>query len=251
SVEHAVPQIYSGAIGWFDGDPTALAPTPREEYAERVVRMMGGRDAVLGSAEASLTEGDPQFAAELCSLLIRIDREDRGARLAKARAFRELGYASKNISWRGFYLTGARVLDGSLDLDPLYRVMGLVAANPEALRLMPTNALVELMPLRLKAEEADDVEERIALRFTDVGEDWVVEVRRGVAVAERADPGGPLVAVASGPREAIGVLTAGVVDAESAVATPGVEVEGSCEGLVRFLGRFELLYRQFPDYFVR
>jgi alkyl sulfatase BDS1-like metallo-beta-lactamase superfamily hydrolase len=254
SVEHAVPQIYSGAIGWFDGDPTALAPTPRERYAERLVRMMGGREAVLDAARTALSEGDPQFTAELCSLMIRVDREDRDARLAKARAFRELGYASKNISWRGFYLTGARVLDGSLDLDPLYQVMGMVAANPQALRRMPAHALVELMPLRLKEEEAHEVQERIALRFTDVDEEWSVEVRRGVAVVGRADPSGdsPVVAIVSGPREALGVLTAGTVAAETAVETPGIEiVGGSREGLVRFLDRFELLYQRFPDYFVR
>jgi alkyl sulfatase BDS1-like metallo-beta-lactamase superfamily hydrolase len=255
SVEHAVPQIYSGAIGWFDGDPTALAPTPRGLYAERVVGMMGGREAVLDSAATSLSEGDPQFASELCTLLIRVDREDREARLLKARAFRELGYASKNISWRGFYLTGARVLDGSLDLDPLYRLMGMVAANPQALRRMPAHALVELMPLRLKAEEAYEVEERIGLRFTDVDEQWIVEVRRGVAVVERAGPGrrdsDGLLALASGPRQALGLLAAGTVEAESAVDTPGVDVEGSREGLVGFLSRFELLYQRFPDYFTR
>ncbi len=220
--------------------------------------MMGGREAVLDSAHRSLTEGDPQFAAELCSLLIRIDREDRDARLAKARAFRELGYAAKNISWRGFYLTGARVLDGSLDLDPLYRVMGMVAADPQALRRMPPHALVELLPLRLKAEEAYEVEERIALRFTDVGEDWTIEVRRGVAVVEQVSPdaldsgsAAGLLARASGPREALGVLAAGTLAAQDALTTAGIEIEGSREGLVRFLDRFELLYQRFPDYFVR
>lgn len=253
SVEHAVPQIYSGAIGWFDGDPTALAPTPRAVYAERVVAMMGGRETVLSRASDSLAEGDPQFAAELCTLLIRVDREDAGARGVKARAFREMGYAAKNISWRGFYLTGARVLDGSLDLDPLYRVMGMVASNPEALRRMPAGALVELMPLRLKAEEALAVEERVGLRFTDVAEEWVVEVRRGVALVRQetlADREG-FVAVAEGPREALGVVVAGTLEAGAAVAAPGVEVIGSREGLMRFLGRFEVLYERFPDYFLR
>ncbi|MEU5024733.1 alkyl sulfatase dimerization domain-containing protein [Streptomyces milbemycinicus] len=27
---HAVPAVYSGYIGWFDGDPVALNPVPRE-----------------------------------------------------------------------------------------------------------------------------------------------------------------------------------------------------------------------------
>ena len=252
SVEHAVPQIYSGAIGWFDGDPTALAPTPRETYAERLVRMMGGREAVLEEARKALGEGDPQFAAELCSYLIRIEREDGEARLVKAEAFRQLGYASINISWRGFYLTGARVLDGSLDLDPLYRVMGMVAANPEALRLMPSSALVELLPLRLKSEETHELEAEIGLRFTDTGDDWTVAIRCGVAIVEARAAGAGAVAVASGGRGPLGVLLAGTLDPEAALAAvEGIEVAGSREGLVRFLRSFELLYEKFPDYFVR
>ena len=250
SVEHSVPQIYSGAIGWFDGDPTALAPTPRELYAGRLVRLMGGREAVLEEARSALTAGEPQFAAELCSYLIRIDREDGEARSVKAAAFRELGYASMNIGWRGFYLTGARVLDGTLDLDPLYRVMGMVAANPEALRRMPPHALVELMPLRLKAEESHELREAIGLHFTDVEEHWTVEIRGGVAVASprRADA---VVARAAGPRESLGLLVAGTLAPDAALAVEGVEIEGSRERLAAFLGRFELLYERFPNYFLR
>ena len=250
TVEHSVPQIYSGTIGWFDGDPTALAPTPREQYAERLVRMMGGRDAVLEESRAALTAGDPQFAAELCSYLIRIDREDRDARLVKAAAFRELGYASLNIGWRGFYLTGARVLDGTLDLDPLYRVMGMVAANPEALRRMPPHALVELMPLRLKAEESHEVREAIGLHFTDLDEHWTVEIRGGVAVAEQRRSQ-DVVARAAGPREALGLLVAGTLEVGAALAVEGFEVEGSRERLAAFLERFELIYERFPNYFLR
>ncbi|HEX4437079.1 MAG TPA: alkyl sulfatase dimerization domain-containing protein [Solirubrobacteraceae bacterium] len=250
SVEHAVPQIYSGAIGWFDGDPTALAPTPREQYAGRLVAMMGGREAVLEEARGALAAGDPQFAAELTSYLIRIDNDDTDARTVKADAFRELGYASLNISWRGFYLTGARVLDGTLDLDPLYRMMGMIAANPEALRRMPPRALVELMPLRLKAEETHEVQAAIGLHFSDIDEHWTVEIRRGVAIATETRSA-EVVATVSGPREALGVVVAGTSSAEAALQTPGLQVEGSTEGLQEFLDRFELIYERFPNYFLR
>jgi alkyl sulfatase BDS1-like metallo-beta-lactamase superfamily hydrolase len=250
SVEHAVPQIYSGAIGWFDGDPTALAPTPREQYAGRLVAMMGGREAVLEEARGALAAGDPQFAAELTSYLIRIDNDDTDARTVKADAFRELGYASLNISWRGFYLTGARVLDGTLDLDPLYRVMGMIAANPEAVRRMPPRALVELMPLRLKAEETYAVEAAIGLHFSDIDEHWTVEIRRGVAIATETRSA-EVVATVSGPREALGVVVAGTFSADAALQTPRLQVEGSAEGLREFLDRFELIYERFPNYFLR
>ena len=31
SVEHNVPAIFNDYLGWFDGDPVVLAPTPRPE----------------------------------------------------------------------------------------------------------------------------------------------------------------------------------------------------------------------------
>ena len=50
SVAHNVPAIFNDYLGWFDGDPVVLAPTPRPEHARRLVELMGGRDAVLRAA---------------------------------------------------------------------------------------------------------------------------------------------------------------------------------------------------------
>jgi alkyl sulfatase BDS1-like metallo-beta-lactamase superfamily hydrolase len=250
SVEHAVPQIFCGAVGWFDGDPTALAPTPRVQYAARLVRIMGGRDAVLEEAHGAFAAGDPQFTAELTSYLIRVDRDDQAARSLKAAAFRTMGYAARNASWRGFYLTGARVLDRTLDLDPLYKLIGRVMGNPEALRRMPACTQVELLPLRLKAEEAHEVTASIGLHFTDVDERFSVEIRRGVAVVARGVPAA-VVATARGPRESIGPLLLGTSSPQDALSTPGLDVEGSRDELVAFMDRFERSYERFPDYFVR
>jgi alkyl sulfatase BDS1-like metallo-beta-lactamase superfamily hydrolase len=88
TVRHSVPAVYTGYIGWFDGDPIELMATPRSEYAARVIALMGGQEAVLKTAiEIFLNAGKPvpgliqptqekiqkdyQFAAELATLIIR------------------------------------------------------------------------------------------------------------------------------------------------------------------------------------
>ena len=111
-------------------------------------------------------------------------------------------------------------------------------------------ALVELMPLRLKAEESYDVEAAIGLHFSDVDEHWTVEIRRGVAIATESRSE-QVPARISGPREALGVVVAGTSNAEAALQTPGLQVEGSAAGLREFLDRFELIYQRFPNYFLR
>ena len=247
SVEHSVPQIYCGAIGWFDGDPTALHPTPRAEYATRLVTLMGGRDAVLAEAERAFDDGDPQFVAELTSYVIRIDPGDGEARRLKAAAFRSMGYASINPTWRGFYLTGARVLEGSLDVDAIYPFAGVSMVSAEVLGGFPARNQVDGLPPRLKAEETVDLVAAVAFHYTDVDETWTVEIRRGVAEVRK----GAAITGVSGTRVSLGRLLSGITPVAEGIADPALSVDGSPDALVGWLGHFEQLYREFPNYFLR
>ncbi|MCX6005430.1 MAG: hypothetical protein NT082_07160, partial [Chloroflexi bacterium] len=244
------PQIVCGSIGWFDGDPCYLDPTPRLEYARRLVQLMGGRDKVLQEADKAFINGDPQFAAELTSYVIRTDENDMEARKLKAAAFRQLGYAAINATWRGFYLTGARVLEGSLDLDPLYSLLGQFLISPDVLQLFPALNQVEGLPVRLKAEETLDLNAAVSFQYSDAGENYTIEIRRGVAeirsgLAENA------VATVIGTRASIGPLLSGVTPVDEALKNSQIRVEGSREALTQFLGYFEALFRKFPNYFLR
>jgi len=101
SVRQAVRGIYQGYLGWFEGDPVALTPVPRAESARREVALMGGRDRVLTVAQQFFDDGDPQWAAELASRLIRIDRDDMTARrlkAASAAASRRVGRPSQGAA---------------------------------------------------------------------------------------------------------------------------------------------------------
>jgi alkyl sulfatase BDS1-like metallo-beta-lactamase superfamily hydrolase len=250
SVKHSVPQIVCGSVGWFDGDPCYLDPTPRIEYAKRLVTLMGGREKVLEEADRAFIKGDPQFTAELTSYLIRVDQNDTEARKLKAAAFRKLGYAAINATWRGFYLTGARVLEGSLDLDPLYSLLGQFLISPDVLQLFPARNQLEVMPVRLKAEETFDLNMAVSLQYTDANEDYTIEIRRGIAEV-RSGLSGNAIATVIGSRTAIGPLLSGVTPVKEALNNTEIKVEGSVEGLMNFLGHFEMLYQKFPNYFLR
>lgn len=257
SVAHAVPAIYSGYIGWFDGDPVTLDPTPRAEQAAKLVEAMGGRAAVLERAARALESSDARFAAELATYVIRLEPDDLDARKVKAAAYRRLGYAAVNATWRGFYLTGARVLEGSLDPAPMYRMGVQMTVTDELLGLLPGRMLVESAPPRLKAEEVLDLEMVTGWCFTDVDESFTLTIRRGVAVVEAtsavslADGSIPTVAVVSGPRSALGAALVGVVSPADFLGLPGLEVAGSAEALARFLGYFEQIGLEWPNFFLR
>jgi len=186
-VPHSVRQIYVGELGWFNGDPTTLAPTQPIEASKRYVALMGGRNNVLKAAQSAMKEGDHQWTAELATHLVRIDHDDRDASLLKANALRQLGYKHTNNNWRNWYITSAQELDGTIDHS---KAINLQA--PDILRAFPTAEIINGLRFRLAAETTLNVNMIFGVSLPDVKEQFGLEIRRGVAqfyeyIPENAD----------------------------------------------------------------
>ncbi len=175
-VPHSVRQIYNGEMGWFQGDPTFLAPKHPRESSRRYVEMMGGHDAVFKAASEAASGGDHQWAAELITHLVRIDNDDREARLLKAEALRQIGYSHTNNNWRNWYLTSAQELDGTIDYGKALDIQA-----PDMLRAFPTSEFIRGLRFRLKAEDTLDVNMTMGFSVPDEKLAYGVEIRRGVA----------------------------------------------------------------------
>jgi hypothetical protein len=109
SVRQAVREIYFGYLGWFPGDPVDLDPTPPVETAAGYLALIG-KDKLLKASQDALAQRHYQWAAELATLLIRVDHEDFAARRVKADAFRHLATGVTNPNWRNWYITSAEEL---------------------------------------------------------------------------------------------------------------------------------------------
>jgi alkyl sulfatase BDS1-like metallo-beta-lactamase superfamily hydrolase len=153
---------------------------PRGERAERLVRMMGGRDAVLRAVEEAYETGEYQWAAELATHLIQVDRDDMAARNLKAAAFRRLGYTQMNINWRNWYLTSAMELDGSLDMNQAQKMPGQKFASPDIIKALPAGIIFEGMTTKLAAEKTLDMHVAMGFCFSDSNESYALEIRRGI-----------------------------------------------------------------------
>jgi len=188
TVSHSVREIYFGYLGWFEGDPVALDPTPPVESARRHVALMGGRGRVLEESRKALDAGDAQWAAELATYLIRVDHDDRDARMVKAAAFRKLGLAQMNINWRNWYLVSAHELDGTLNPAVLLAGARINFGSPDTIAALPARAWVAGHATRLKAEQTLDVSTSAAFHFTDTKEDCGLEIRRGIAQFDEQAP---------------------------------------------------------------
>lgn len=217
NVDVSARNVYGGAISWWNGDPAELRPTPRLERARRQVELMGGRDKVLAEAERAFAAGDAQWAAELTTPLIRIDKDDWTARHLKAAALRQLGYAQTSSSLRGFYLSGALEIEGKFDPLVLQRVVTRQVLDPTTL---PSEGLFTQLRYRVNPERADGKKVSVAYRFTDTNEDFTLNLRNGIleVVPRRTDPVDVRVAMT---RRQFDAIFAGALTHEQAIAQGG------------------------------
>jgi alkyl sulfatase BDS1-like metallo-beta-lactamase superfamily hydrolase len=250
TVKHSVRQIYHGQVGWFEGDPVALDPTPPVEYARRLVALLGGREKLLAEARRAFTSGDPQFAAELTTFLVRIDHEDWDARHLKAAAFRTLGYAQINATWRSWYLTSAMDLDGTFPTEPYLARVRAGLGSADAIARVPPSMQIGSLPTRLKAEDVVNVRMTAGFRYTDAGEDYTIEIRRGVAEVRQGVPANPTVLV-EGDRKALAELMTNATTLDVAVKSGRIMLTGSIADAERFFGYFERRYAEMPQVTVR
>lgn len=108
-VDWTVRAIYTGYLGWFDGNPTHLHPLPPIERAEKTIALMGGPEKVLTAAREALADGDFQWCAELCDLLLPLGVEP--ARQVKAKALLGLARLETSANGRHYYISYAKELE--------------------------------------------------------------------------------------------------------------------------------------------
>lgn len=248
TVKHAVRNIYGGYEGWFHGDPVALDPTPSAEYARRLIALMGGRDKVLAAARGALAGGDAQFAAELTTYLVHLNTKDMDARHIKGAAFRKLGYAQMNASWRNYYLVSAMELDDQIPAAIYLRAVAKILGA--AMKALPGENQLALLPVRLKAEQTLTQDVRAAVRYLDTGEEFSLHLRRGVLEVARRPATSPAFRIEV-TRLALGeVLAGGRLDEQ--IKAGGIKIAAGDPALVtRFFGWFEVPFTQKPEVVVR
>jgi uncharacterized sulfatase len=111
--EWAVRSIFSGYLGWFDGNPTNLFPLRPREEAERIAQLAGGPERLLERARDALANGDAQWTAQLCDYLLALGFMTNDVRRLKADALDALAPHHVNALARNYYQTVADELRAS------------------------------------------------------------------------------------------------------------------------------------------
>jgi alkyl sulfatase BDS1-like metallo-beta-lactamase superfamily hydrolase len=200
SIRHSAKQVFTGELGWFDGDPTTLNPIHSSEASKRYVGLMGGKKKVMKAARKAADTSDYQWAAELATHAIRVDLKDMEPRKFKAKMLRELGYVESNINWRNWYLTSAEELDGTID-----RSLKVNLSSPDILNSYTEGQLVAAMRFNLNAEKTADEHYTVAFKFGN--KVHALEIRRSVAEYHDEFKGEPAVTISLTKDLFLGLIT--------------------------------------------
>jgi alkyl sulfatase BDS1-like metallo-beta-lactamase superfamily hydrolase len=231
-VEHHARQIRSGLFGFFDGDPVNLFPLPRTERANRLIKAMGGVDAVRAACSAT-KESDPRWALELAGLLAAGGTADESDGRLLAEVLRVIARRTTAANIRNWCLTRAREADGSLDTARLYQHRW----SRRQLAAWGLRTTLEVLRVTLVPERARGVDVRLELVVGE--ESAVLHVRNSVAFvgdsgADRSGVADRGAGVSATARVALDTPTwldimSGTLPWASAVAAGRVTIDGSAD----------------------
>lgn len=174
-----VPEFFTGWVSWFSGDATDMLPSPPAHKAKAYVTLMGGVANVLHAAKQEHAIGDHQLAAELASLALRAEPDNKDAKLLKAAALRARGYQELNPIARSWYLSGAMELEGRFDPDQVLKtaLKTFDGAKRSAAQI------VGAWRYQLDAQAAGDTQLAVGIR-ADTGEELTLRLRNSILIIE-------------------------------------------------------------------
>jgi alkyl sulfatase BDS1-like metallo-beta-lactamase superfamily hydrolase len=232
-VDWSVRSIFSGYLGWFDGNATGLAPLSSVERARRMSTLAGGVEALRARARDAFDTGDQVWALELSDALLSLDEHDEAARGLRAGSLRALAEQQISANARNYYLTQALEAEGAVEIvaqDPSQ-------ATEAMLRSFPIETVLAAMASNLDPVKSADTDTVVALHFTDVDETYLLHVRHGVAEIRRAVPEDPDIEVTTDSYVWKQILV-GQRNAAAALALGKLSVDGGVIELAKILLMF-------------
>jgi alkyl sulfatase BDS1-like metallo-beta-lactamase superfamily hydrolase len=177
TVEWGVRGIFSGYLGWFNGDTASLSTVTIKARAQNLVKLAGGLDAFKLQVTTAMNEQDYKWAAELVTHLLVITPDDTILKNIKAAALRQLGFNSISPNGRNFYLTQALELEGRAVMEK----DDVTDASVALAKTFPVKNFISAMPTLLVPERSQGIFKTMSWHFPDVNKSYTLEVRSGVA----------------------------------------------------------------------
>jgi alkyl sulfatase BDS1-like metallo-beta-lactamase superfamily hydrolase len=231
TVNHDVKAVYQKYIGWYDANPANLHALPPAEAAKKYVEYMGGPQAVMTKARADFKQGDYRWVAMAMNHVVFAYPDNVEARNLQADALEQLGYQAEGATWRCSYLTAAYELRNGVLAFP-----GGGTANPDTIKAMTLRMYFDYMGVRLNGPKADGKKIILNWNFTDVGEQYVLNLENSALTYMSGRQTPVADATLTLTRATLDAVTLGQTTFEKALASGDIKIAGNGKKLAELLG---------------
>ena len=212
--------VFSGYLGWFDGNPSTLKPLPKNEEANNLISIAGGWDNLFKIAEESFKNENYQWALQLTDYLLLSKPDNKESIILRMSCLKALGEKESNPNSRYYYLSSAALLDEN------YEPNDILAPTLEVVKKYPIEAMLESLKVSVIPEKSIDKNIQLLFSFTDSGKKFSLFLRKGVLEIQPFEVMGSSVQVIAKEEDMKAVLT-GLKSLPISLVTGSIKVNGS------------------------
>lgn len=165
----ATPTINAG---WYSGYAEDMHNLPNAVYAENIIKLAGGIDAVYEEFQRAFEAGEFLWAKDLAAMMYNNAPSNDIARQALADSFRELGRLSPGLITRNMYLSAAQSLEGN-------EAITMTAVESAEWAARDNLTAVNYLRTRIVPEKAEGISGFLVLDID--GEKRGLDIRNGIA----------------------------------------------------------------------
>lgn len=166
--------IFSGILGFFDGNSTTLQPLSPVAEAQKMAELAGGINKMKKNCLNALKNKEYQWVLNLSDYILHIEPNATVITKARIEALTRMGEAESNPNARHYYLTEAKEL-GGLKLERNWKI------SSETLRDIPVMSFFNAMALNLSEKKSLEINKKVVFYFTDLNKSATLIVRNGIA----------------------------------------------------------------------
>ena len=212
--------VFSGYLGWFDGNPSTLKPLPKTEEANNLISIAGGWDNLFKIAEESFKKENYQWALQLTDYLLLSKPDNKESIILRMSCLKALGEKESNPNSRYYYLSSAALLDEN------YEPNDILAPTLEVVKKYPIEAMLESLKVSVVPEKSIDKNIQLLFSFTDSGKKFSLFLRKGVLEIQPFEVMGSSVQVIATEEDMKAILT-GLKSLPISLVTGSIKVNGS------------------------
>ena len=174
-VEWAVRAIFSGHLGWFNGQSQSLYSLPKEKRSAYFQELLGGKEMLFKAAFKAYKNKKYLFSLELVDLFLNLDSKNNKAKDLKKDILIKLSEEETNINARHYFLARAQEL-GQSQFE-----YGRPKLSQKMIDSLDLKLIFDIFSVNFAYEKAKGLRKRVGFEFVNPNESFTLVVNRGVA----------------------------------------------------------------------